>query len=190
MFKRKCVYGLYLLLGMLVLSCSKDNDGMDGKELILKYNLAGSYSAQITPAFMGTNPVASGEHTIYFDDLGNGRLRLHFEKFQAGVMPFEMTVDIVMNVKKGPAHTVLFEGSNGTFKAEPPNGETVDPEDFPDGIQLPDGAEGGLSSTQATISGSYGEIEKEGQRALRYDLTLTPGIPLPIEILIYTNAKN
>ncbi len=135
---------------------------------------------------MGTNPVASGEHTIYFDDLGDGRLRLHFEKFQAGAMPFEMTVNIVMNVKEGPGHTVLFEGSNGTFKAEPPNGETVDPEDFPDGIQLPDGAEGGLSSTQATISGSYGEIEKEGQKALRYDLKLTSGIPLPIEILIYT----
>ncbi|MEA4917402.1 hypothetical protein [Proteiniphilum sp.] len=190
MIKRKYTYWLGLFFGLVLISCSKDNDGMDGKELIQKYDLAGTYTAQITPAFMGTNPVASGEHTIYFDDLGDGRLRLHFEKFRVGSMPFEMNVDIVMNVKEGSGNTVLFEGSNGTFKADPPNGGEIDPDDLPDGIQLPDGAEAGLYSNKATISGAYGEIEKNGQKALHYDLKLIPGVALPIEILIYTKAKN
>ncbi|MGC4233553.1 MAG: hypothetical protein QM594_11290 [Niabella sp.] len=190
MFKAKYTYWLSLFFCLLILSCSKDKDELDGKGLIQKYSLAGSYAAQITPAFMGTNPVASGEHTVYIDDMGDGRLRLHYEKFRAEPMPFEMTVDIILNVKQGPNNTLLLEGNKGIFKADPPNGEAIDPDDMPGGIQLPEGSEGGLSSDQATISGSYGEIEKDGQNAWRYELKLTPGVPLPIEILIYTKNKN
>jgi len=186
--KHKNLYRYCILLFITILSCTKDKEE-DGQSLIEKHGLAGTFTAQITPAFMGTNPMTSGEHTVYFENVGNGRLRLHFEKFQAESMPFEMTVDITMAVKAGPNNTVLFEGNKGTFKAEPPNGEEIDPEDIPDGIQLPEGSEGGLSSDQASIKGSYAEIEKDGQTAWRYDLDVTPGVPLPIQILIYTKSK-
>lgn len=186
MFKTKSTYCIFFLLAALLLSCNKDKDEVDGKALIQKYNLAGTYSAQITPAYMGTTPMASGEHIVYLEDAGNGQLRLHYEKFRAEPMPFEMTVDITMTVKQGPGNTVVLEGSKGTFKAEPPNGEEIDPDDLPDGIQLPEGSEGGLFSDQAAVSGIFAEVEKDGRKAWRYDLKLTPGVPLPIEILIYT----
>lgn len=176
---------LLFFIGISISSCSKDDDN-DGQSLIEQYGLAGTYTAQITPSFMGSNPMASGEHTVYFEDLGNGKLRMHFEKFQADPMPFEMTVDISMSVKQGPNNSILLEGTGGSFKALPPSGEEIDPEEVPGGIQLPPGSEGGLSSDQASIIGTYTEIEKDGQKALRYDLNLTPGVPLPIEILIYT----
>lgn len=180
---------MVLFLGIAMLSCKKNN-GNDAQSLIEKHGLAGTFIAQITPAFMGTNPMASGEHTVHFDDLGNGKLRMHFEKFQAAPMPFEMTVDITLNVTAGPNNTVIFEGKNGTFRAEPPNGEEIDPNELPDGIQLPEGSEGGLSSDQASIEGQFAQISKDGQTVWRYDLNLTPGLPLPIQILIYTKHKN
>jgi hypothetical protein len=99
-------------------------------------------------------------------------------------------VDITLNVTAGPNNTVIFEGKNGTFRAEPPNGEEIDPNELPDGIQLPEGSEGGLSSDQASIEGQFAQISKDGQTVWRYDLNLTPGLPLPIQILIYTKHKN
>ncbi|HMR19543.1 MAG TPA: hypothetical protein PKA53_09620, partial [Sphingobacterium sp.] len=57
------------------------------------------------------------------------------------------------------------------------------------GIHLPPGSEGGFSSNQASISGTFGKIEKEGQTTPRYNLKLVPGVPLPIEILIYTKSN-
>ncbi|MBD1431365.1 hypothetical protein H8B06_00885 [Sphingobacterium sp. DN00404] len=185
--KHTTIYKWMLLffIGVSISSCSKEDDN-DGQSLIEQYGLAGTYTAQIIPSFMGSNPMASGEHTVYFEALGDGRLRMLYEKFRADPMPFEMTVDINMSVKQGPNNSILLEGTGGTFKALPPKGEETDPEDIPDGIQLPPGSEGGVSSDQASITGTYAEIEKDGQKALRYDLNLTPGVPLPIEILIYT----
>lgn len=138
---------------------------------------------------MGTSPVATDEHNIQVEDLGNGKIRLSYEKFRAAPMPFEMSVNIVLSVSQGPGNTLLLEGKDGSFLATPPDGDPIDPDDIPSGIQLPDGAEGGMSSDHATIAGIYGEIEKDGQKAWRYDLDLTPGIALPIQVLIYTHQK-
>lgn len=176
------------IITIAVAGCKKDNED-NAQALIEKHGLVGTFTAQITPAFMGTSPMTSGEHTVYFEDLGNGKIRMHYEKFQADPMPFEMTVDITMDVKAGSNNTVIVEGKNGTFRAEPPNGEEIDPDDLPDGIQLPEGSEGGLSSNQASVSGTFAQIEKDGQTAWRYDLNVIPGVPLPIEILIYTKGK-
>jgi len=180
---------LLLFIGIGIVSCKKDKQE-DSLSLIERHGLSGTFTAQITPTFMGTNPITSDEHSVYFEDAGNGRLRMHYEKFRASPMPFEMSVDIIMTVKAGPDNTVLFEGGGGTFKAEPPNGEEIDPNDIPEGIQLPEESLGGLSSDKATITGTYAEVEKEGQKAWRYDLKLTPGIPLPIEVVIYSKHKN
>jgi len=169
-------------------ACNKDN-GEDALSLIERHGLAGAFAAQITPTFMGESPMASGEHTVHFEATGDGRLRMHFEKFRAAPMPFEMTVDIVMEAKPGPDGTVLLEGGEGTFRAAPPNGGAIDPGDAPAGIQLPPGSESGLSSTEAAISGRYAEVEMDGQTAWRYDLRLSPGVPLPIEVLICTKDK-
>ena len=186
--KRLFKYLLLLFVVGSVFSCKKDSED-DGQNLIEKHELAGIFIAQITPTFMGTNPIASGEHTIHMEDVGNGKLRLHYEKFRIDPMPFEMSVDITMDVKPGPNNSVLLEGTNGSFKASPPNGESIDPEDVPGGIQLPPGAEGGLSSDQASITGTFAEIGKEGEIAWRYDLKLTPGVPLPIQVMIYSKKK-
>lgn len=190
MFRRiKNTLWIGVLISLQFVSCSKDKNEANGDAIIKKYNLAGTYIAQITPAYMGTTPMASGAHTVQFQDLGNGELRMYFEKFRAEPMPFEMTADITMKVEKGVNNLVAFEGANGVFRAEPPNGQSIDPNDIPDGIKLPEGSENGLSSRQATVLGTYAEIEKEGQKTLRFDLKLTPGVPLPIEILIYTKNK-
>lgn len=169
-------------------SCKDDNDET-AQSLVEQYQLAGTYRAQITPSFMGTSPMTSGEHNIKIEDIGNGNIRLFFDKFKKEPMPFLMTVDINLKITKGAGNTLAIVGENGIFRADPPNGETIDPEDIPSGIQLPEGAEGGMVSTQAKIKGVFGEIEKEGKTALRFDLDITPGIALPIQILIYTHEK-
>lgn len=158
-------------------------------ELIRSYGLAGEYRAQITPSFMGTTAVATGEYTIHVTDNGDGSIRLFFNGFREPEMPFEMTVDINMAVSPGSGNSLLLKGEGGVFRADPPESGTVDPADFPEGIVLPEGAENGLYSDQATIEGIYGEIEKDGRTAFRFDLALTPGVPLPIEVLIYTHEK-
>lgn len=182
-FSTKWLLSLLLLCSLW--SCG-DSDNEKGEDLVSSYRLAGTYRAQITPSFMGTTPITSGEHDIRIEDLGDNNVRLSFSKFRQGPMPFEMTVDIVMKVSKGSGNKLTLTGANGTFKAEPPSGGAIDPNDIPPGIQLPEGAEGGMTSSTATIKGSYGEIEKEGKTALRFDLNLTPGIALPIQVLIYT----
>lgn len=175
-----------LLLGLS--SCKDDSDD-SVENLIEQYQLAGTYRAQITPSFMGTTPMTTGEHTIKIEDLKNGTIRLYFDNFKKDPMPFLMTVDIKMKVSKGSGNSLVLVGENGIFRADPPNGGSVNPEDIPSGIQLPEGAEKGMNSSQAQIKGLFGEIEKNGEKALRFDLDLTPGIALPIQILIYTREK-
>ncbi len=179
---------LYLASSIIIFSCKKNKE--ESSDLVQEFGLSGIYNAQITPAFMGTTPMASGEHTINIEDAGNGKIRLHYNKFREPEMPFEMTVDITMTVKRGSGNTLVLEGKDGLFRADPPDGEEINPDDIMPGIQLPDGAEKGLKSNQATIKGSYGEIEKHGVKAMRFDLDLTPGVPLPVQILIYTKTKN
>ncbi|MBX2922547.1 MAG: hypothetical protein KF746_10180 [Chitinophagaceae bacterium] len=174
--------------GLLFAACKKDKNE-SASDLIKQYKIAGTYSAQITPSFMGTNPVATGEHPIRFEDLGDGRIRMFFEKFRQDPMPFMMTVDIIMTVKKGPGNSLVLEGKDGIFRADPPDGNAIDPDDFIPGIQLPDGAENGMASSQSSISGTYEETEKDGEKALRYNLNVNPGLPLPIQVLIYTRHK-
>lgn len=169
-------------------SCKKDKNE-SAADLIKQYQLAGNYKAQVTPSFMGTSPIATGEHTIKIEDRGNGQIRLFFEKFREAGMPFMMTVDIDMTVKKGDNNSLLLEGKNGLFRADPPDGASIDPDDIVPGIQLPDGAENGMVSNDASITGTYDEIEKDGSKMLRFDLALTPGLPLPVQVLIYTKQK-
>lgn len=177
-----------LLASISMFSCKKGEQDNTPDPAAIQ-SMTGSFSTQITPAFMGTSPMATGEHTIHISDLGNGQLRLKFDKFQAAPMPFEMTVDIVMSVTNGPANSKLLTGKNGSFKAVPPNDGSIDPNTIPRGIQLPPGAENGLSSDKATLSGVFAEIEKDGEKKWRYDLQLSPGVPLPIEVLIYSKNK-
>jgi len=174
--------------GLILPGCRKDKNE-NAADLIRQYQLAGTYKAQITPSFMGTSPIASGEHILHVEDLGDGRIRLFYDNFQEPEMPFAMSVDINMTVKKGGDNTLILEGKNGLFRADPPNGGSIDPDDVMPGIQLPDGAENGMRSDQASITGIYGEIEKDGSRALRFDLNLTPGLPLPVQVSIYTKQR-
>lgn len=178
-----------LLLLTVMTACKKDDKAASAPELIRKYELAGRYAAQISPVFMGTMPMASGTHELLVEDLGDGRIRLFFDKFQEAPMPFMMSVDINLSVKDGGSNTLTLEGANGSFRADPPEGGSIDPDDMLPGIQLPEGAEGGMASSQASIKGTYSLLEKEGTTAMRFNLTLTPGLPLPIEILIYTKQK-
>ncbi|MBX3255430.1 MAG: hypothetical protein KF862_14910 [Chitinophagaceae bacterium] len=179
---------MILFMSISILSCKKDKEPTSAA-LIKQYALAGTYKAQITPSFMGTSAIASGEHTVRIEDLGDGRIRLLYDKFQKNPMPFVMTADITMTVKKGNNNTLLLEGKDGLFKADPPDGSGINPDDIMPGIQLPDGAENGMRSDQAGITGTYGEIEKEGVTANRFDLNLTPGLPLPVQVFIYTKQK-
>lgn len=179
---------VFFILGCVMLfSCKKDKK--DDADLVKEYALAGTYIAQITPSFMGTTPMASGEQTIYIEDAGDGKIRLQYNKFREQGMPFEMTVDITMTVKRGSANTLVLEGKNGLFRADPPDGGSINPDDIMPGIQLPDGAEAGMISNNAIITGLYGEIEKDGIKMPRFDLVLTPGLPLPVQISIYTKQK-
>lgn len=184
--KLKLVTLLLTIVSFLGCSNSEDDNSLD---LITSYNLAGTYRAQITPSFMGASPITTDEHTIKIEDLKNGTIRLHFDNFKKNPMPFQMTVDISMSISKGTGNMLILTGENGTFRADPPSGGAIDPNDIPPGIQLPEGSEGGMASSKATIKGSFGEIEKDGKTAVRFDLDLTPGIALPIKILIYTHEK-
>ncbi len=188
MIKSTKFLAMVLLSSITVLSCKKEGQDSIPDPVVIQ-TMTGSFSAQITPAFMGTNPMATGEHTVHITDLGKGQLRLKFDQFQAAPMPFEMTVDLVMSVTNGPSNSKLLEGKNGSFQAIPPNGGSIDPNTIPGGIQLPPGAEKGLSSDKATVSGVFAEIEKDGEKKWRYELKLSPGVPLPIEILIYSKNK-
>lgn len=179
---------IIFLSTVFVVSCKKDKEPSSA-DLIKEYGLAGTYKAQITPSFMGTTPMASGEHTLKMEDIGNGKIRMYYNKFQEAGMPFEMTVDITMTVKRGASNSLLLEGKDGLFRADPPDGNTINPDDIMPGIQLPDGAENGMRSEQASITGTYSEMEKDGVKALRFDLNLTPGLPLPVQVLIYTKQK-
>lgn len=186
--KKQHTFWLVLFFAGSMLSGCKKDDQSAG-DLIREYKLAGTYKAQVTPSFMGTSPIATGEHTIKIEDQGNGQIRLFFDKFREAGMPFMMTVDINMTVKKGDNNSLLLEGKNGLFRADPPDGGSIDPNDIVPGIQLPDGAENGMRSEKASITGTYGEIEKDGVKALRFDLNLTPGLPLPVQVPIYTKQK-
>ncbi len=173
-----------------VFSCSDEEKEMGSSELIEHYQLAGKYLGQVTPALLGINPITTGEKEMEFTDMGDGRLHLYYDHFKTPVMPFMMTVDIYMTVRMKADNTLAIEGEKGIFRADPPDGITaVDPKDAPPGITIPEGSEGGLFSERATIEGSYGEIEKDGKKAMRFDLKLTPNIPLPVQILIYTHHK-
>lgn len=92
------------ILSVSLWGCS-DSDDESGQDLITYYQLVGTYRAQITPTFMGSSPITTGEHTIRIEDLGNGNIRLFFDKFQKNPMPFQMTVDINMKVSKGSDNT-------------------------------------------------------------------------------------
>lgn len=170
-------------------ACTDEIDDMNASQLIDSYGLAGKYQGQVTPSFMGLAPITTGKKEMYFEKQSDGTLKLHFEGFREDPMPFVMTVDITIEVRKGSNNTLILSGKDGTFRADPPDGKPIDPSKVPPGIQLPEGTEGGMISNIASITGTYGEIEKDGEKALRFDLKLTPGLPLPVEILIYTHRK-
>lgn len=188
---KKSIIQLVLFAALLpIFSCSEEEEDMGSKELIEHYHLAGKYLGQVTPALFGIAPITTGEHEMEFTDMGDGRLHLYYDHFQEPPMPFVMTVDIYITVKKAADNTLKLEGEKGTFRADVPEGKTaVDPKDAPPGITIPEGGEKGMISHQAAIIGNYGEIEKKGKKAERFDLKLSPGLPLPVRILIYTHHK-
>lgn len=135
---------------------------------------------------MDVKPIATGKHEIVIEDLGNGEVRLTFEQFQEPPMPFMMSMDLKISVKRGDTSTLNLEGKNGIFKAESPSGGAIDPNDVPSGVVIPEGSENGMNSEKATVTGVYKiQDAQNGQ----FELKVVPGIPMPVHVVIKTLEK-
>ncbi len=189
-------YTLFLVLvfSVILVGCSDTLEDLDGAALIRKHKLVGTYKVQITPKMMGIAAVTTGEHNAEISDEGNGVLRLKFSGFQKKPMPFEMSINMLMRVKPGPNGALRIENMGGDFDADLPEGETViDPNDVPEGIEVPEDAlVNGLHSNGASsISGDYKMMKDlDGKGAsMNFDLNLEPNVGLPVVVSIRTNKK-
>ena len=86
------------------------------------------------------------------------------------------------------------ENIGGDFDADLPEGESViDPNDVPDGIEIPEDAltKGIHSNGKSSISGSYKMMDNlyNTQQAMNFDLNLEPNVGLPVVVNIRTNRK-
>lgn len=184
MIKKTLYYGVILLLFIGLQACSSSSN--DSKSILNEYDLTGAYLAEITPIFMDVKPIATGKHEIVIEDLGNGEIRLTFEKFQEPPMPFMMSMDLKMRIKRSDASTLSIEGKNGIFKAESPSGSAIDPNEVPSEVVIPEGSENGMNSNEATVTGVYRiQDTKNGQ----FELKVIPGIPMPVHVVIKTLEK-
>lgn len=183
------------MLGILLIaittsftSCSNDDDNASSVSLIEAYNLPGTYNIEISSAFMGSTPIASGTHQATMTDEGNGILRLQFGGFNTPPMPFVMEVDVQMTFSESDQKLIVHNvDGNSYFDANVPPGVELDPNSLPPGLELPPEAlENGLHSNgNSIVSGEYKMIEE----TMQFDLDIDPAIGLPIIITIKTIEK-
>lgn len=174
---------LMLLLGGLMLnSCSKEDDDTSSSTLIKQYGLTGKYRFSVSPAMAGI-VVATGTVDGTIIEEGNGVLRLRFSGFQASPMPFEMSVDTQFTVTETP-NGLMIHNVNGKsyFDANPPAGG-ADPNDN-DWNLPPEALEQGLHSNgNSIVNGVYKNSTK------KLELELDPAVQLPVKIKINTVQK-
>lgn len=168
-------------------ACSNDDNHTSADAT----QLMGLYDVTITPS-IGQQKMAQGSHTLYAELTveGRHRLRIHWEKFNAPMfgkdgqlsttqrMPFDMTVDLVLELRKNKDGEVTMQSVSGRFKAEPHAGTPVDPSKLPGGIAIPNPK--GFETDRATATGRY----KDG----RLWLSVSPQI-LPITIIVEGTKK-
>jgi hypothetical protein len=193
MIKKISFLVMTLVLGLVFTRCTDELDELDGAALIESYNIPGKYKVQITPLMLGLIPVTTGEHDAELINEGDGVLRLIFSGFNKDPMPFEMSVDILMQITPGANGTLIVENIGGDFDANLPEGEvTIDPDDIPEGIEIPDDAliSGLHSNGDSTISGEYIITDNEdGTQSGYFDWVLVPNVGLPVTVGIKTNNK-
>ena len=91
-------------------------------------------------------------------------------------MPFEVSVDMILNVTSNKDGSVSFKSEKGTFKAKPKGGKPIDMSKLPEGILPPN--LNGFETDKAQAEGTL----KNG----RLHLVLSPMI-LPVKIIIDSN---
>lgn len=177
---------LLLFMAFMAASCSDNNEETGGSSAVV----TGTYQATITPT-MGTKQMAQGPHIVVLEALNNNQqVRFHFEKFNAPMfdsdgklsatarMPFAVSGDFVMDVKRQKDGSVQLQSVKGTFKAEPYGANEVDPNKIPEGV-LPPNLKG-FDTDRAQASGVF----KDG----KLDLKVSPNI-LPVTIVIEAIRK-
>lgn len=187
--KKIWILGILLIgLSPSFTSCSNDDDGPSSVSLIEEYNLPGTYSIEISSAFMGNTPIASGTHQAVMTNEGNGILRLQFGGFNTPPMPFVMSVDVQMTFNKSNQKLIVHNvDGNSYFDANVPPGVEIDPNNLPPGLELPPEAlENGLHSNgNSIVSGEYKMLDG----TMQFNLDIDPAIGLPIIINIKTIEK-
>ena len=179
---------LLLFRAFMAASCSNNNEETGGSSAVGV--VTGTYQATITPT-MGTKQMAQGPHIVVLEALNNNQqVRFHFEKFNAPMfdsdgklsatarMPFAVSGDFVMDVKRQKDGSVQLQSVKGTFKAEPYGANEVDPNKIPEGV-LPPNLKG-FDTDRAQASGVF----KDGKP----DLKVSPNI-LPVTIVIEAVRK-
>lgn len=179
---------LLLFMAFMAASCSNNNEETGGSSAVGV--VTGTYQATITPT-MGTKQMAQGPHIVVLEALNNNQqVRFHFEKFNAPMfdsdgklsatarMPFAVSGDFVMDVKRQKDGSVQLQSVKGTFKAEPYDTNEVDPNKIPEGV-LPPNLKG-FDTDRAQASGVF----KDG----KLDLKVSPNI-LPVTIVIEAVRK-
>ena len=91
-------------------------------------------------------------------------------------MPFEVSVDMILNVTSNKDGSLSFKSEKGTFKAKPKGGKPIDMSKLPEGILPPN--LNGFETDKAQAEGTL----KNG----RLYLVLSPMI-LPVKIIIDSN---
>ena len=179
---------LLLFMAFMAASCSNNNEETGGSSAVGV--VTGTYQATITPT-MGTQQMAQGPHVVVLEAFNsNQQVRFHFEKFNAPMfdsdgklsatarMPFAVSGDFVMDVKRQKDGSVQLQSVKGTFKAEPFGAKEVDPNKIPEGV-LPPNLKG-FDTDRAQASGVF----KDG----KLDLKVSPNI-LPVTIVIEAVRK-
>lgn len=187
---RKLTYLLlFLFSGLLLFSCSKEDEDTGGSTLIKQYGLTGQYRFQVIPTMMGTIPIATGTVDGRVSDEGNGVLRLRFNGFRANPMPFEMSVDASFTISE-TAKGLLVQNVEGKsyFDADPPAGG-ADPDVDP-GFEIPEEAlkKGLHSNGKSKLTGTI-DKNPNGSGAMQYDLKLEPAVSLPVVVIIKSVQK-
>ena len=179
---------LLLFMAFMAASCSNNNEETGGSSAVGV--VTGTYQATITPT-MGTKQMAQGPHIVVLEALNNNQqVRFHFEKFNAPMfdsngklsetarMPFAVSGDFVMDVKRQKDGSIQLQSVKGTFKAEPYGANEVDPNKIPEGV-LPPNLKG-FDTDRAQASGVF----KDG----KLDLKVSPNIR-PVTIVIEAVRK-
>lgn len=177
---------MLVLVAFMTTSCSKSDEDTDGLVPISKE--VNFYSVTITPTIQNQK-MAQGTHTVMLETTNNKKqVRFHFENFNGRMfesngklsenqfMPFEVSVDMILNVTSNKDGSVSFKSEKGTFKAKPKGGKPIDMSKLPEGILPPN--LNGFETDKAQAEGTL----KNG----RLYLVLSPMI-LPVKIIIDSN---